>query len=202
MGDLGTLLPMTIALATDFNNTGRKAPISLASTLVSGGLANILSGLFFGIPLPVQPMKAIASVALVQNCNREEIVSAGLSVAGAIGFLTVTGLLQWFSRRIPVPVIKGIQLGVGFSLIMYGGTLVTRSLLQPIQFLVPLFAFVVLLWNRVYPRLPYAILVVLVGIVWSLIVILDYLHFVKSPLRLSIWKPHPIVPSPHHFVSA
>lgn len=199
MGDLGTLLPIIIALATDANNTGRKPPISLSSTLVFGGLANILTGLFFGIPLPVQPMKAIASVALVQNYDREEIASAGLFVAGAIGFLSVTSLLHWFSRRIPIPVIKGIQLGVGFSLIIYGGTLVTRSLLQPVQLLVPLLAFMVLLCNRVYPRLSYALLVVLVGIVWALTVILNYHHSVNSPLRLTIWKPHPIVPSPHHF---
>jgi len=199
MGDLGTLLPIIIALATDSDNTGRKAPISLASTLVFGGLANILTGLFFGIPLPVQPMKAIASVALVQHYNREEIASAGLFVAGAIGFLSVTGLLQWFSQRIPIPVIKGIQLGVGFSLIMYGGTLVTRSLLQPTQVLVPLLAFLVLLWNPVYPRLPYALLAVLVGIVWALIIIFNYVHVVNSPLHFSIWKPHPSIPSPHDF---
>jgi hypothetical protein len=199
MGDLGTLLPIIIALATDSDNTGRKAPISLASTLVFGGLANILTGCCFGIPLPVQPMKAIASVALVQHYNPEEITSAGLFVAGAIGFLSVTGLLQWFSRRIPIPVIKGIQLGVGFSLIMYGGTLVTKSLLQPTQVLVPLLAFVVLLWNPMYPRLPYALLVVLVGIVWALIIIVNYVHFVDLPLPFSIWKPHSVIPSPHVF---
>lgn len=199
MGDLGTLLPIIIALATDLDNTGSKAPISLASTLVFGGLANILTGLFFGIPLPVQPMKAIASVALVQHYNREEIVSAGLSVAGAIGFLSVTGLLQWFSRRIPIPVVKGIQLGVGFSLIMYGGTLVTKSLLQPISVLVPLLAFVVLLWNPMYPRLPYALLVVLAGITWAIIVIFSSVPFVSSPLRFSIWKPHIVIPSPYDF---
>lgn len=199
MGDLGTLLPIIIALAADPDNTGSKAPISLPSTLVFGGLANILTGLFFGIPLPVQPMKAIASVALVQHYNREEIASAGLFVAGAIGFLSITGLLHWFSRRIPITVIKGIQLGVGFSLIMYGGTLVTKSLLQPMQALVPLLAFVVLLWNPMYPRLPYALLVVLVGVFWASINISNNVRFVDSSLRFSIWKPHPVIPSPHNF---
>jgi hypothetical protein len=31
--------------------------IRLASTLVFSGIFNILTGVFFGIPLPVQPMK-------------------------------------------------------------------------------------------------------------------------------------------------
>jgi hypothetical protein len=50
LGDLGTLLPLMIALAV--NNS-----ISLSTTLVFSGLWNILTGVLFGIPLPVQPMK-------------------------------------------------------------------------------------------------------------------------------------------------
>lgn len=202
MGDLGTLLPLIIALATDYNypdGSCTSASISLSSTLVFGGIANIVTGLFFGIPLPVQPMKAIASVALVQQYNREQVASAGLFVAGAIGLLSITGLLQWFTRRIPIPVIKGIQLGVGFSLIMYGGTLVAKSLLEPVHVLVPLLAFVVLLWNPMYPRLPYALLIVLVGILWALIDIWTNVHFLNLPLYLEIWKPQTFVPSPHNF---
>ena len=50
LGDLGTLLPLMIALAVQNS-------ISLSSTLVFSGLWNILTGVIFGIPLPVQPMK-------------------------------------------------------------------------------------------------------------------------------------------------
>lgn len=50
LGDLGTLLPLMIALAVQNS-------IDLGSTLVFSGISNILTGLAFGIPLPVQPMK-------------------------------------------------------------------------------------------------------------------------------------------------
>lgn len=50
LGDLGTLLPLMIALAANYS-------ISLSSTLVFSGIWNILTGVIFGIPLPVQPMK-------------------------------------------------------------------------------------------------------------------------------------------------
>lgn len=50
LGDLGTLLPLMIALAV-------QGSIDLGSTLVFSGLWNVLTGIFFGIPLPVQPMK-------------------------------------------------------------------------------------------------------------------------------------------------
>lgn len=50
LGDLGTLLPLMIALAL-------QGSIDLSSTLVFSGLFNIITGAVFGIPLPVQPMK-------------------------------------------------------------------------------------------------------------------------------------------------
>lgn len=50
LGDLGTLLPLMIALAL-------QGSINLPSTLVFSGLFNIVTGVVFGIPLPVQPMK-------------------------------------------------------------------------------------------------------------------------------------------------
>lgn len=50
LGDLGTLLPLMIALAA-------QGSIALDSTLVFSGLFNVLTGAVFGVPLPVQPMK-------------------------------------------------------------------------------------------------------------------------------------------------
>ena len=50
LGDLGTLLPLMIALAL-------QGSINLPSTLLFSGLFNIVTGVVFGIPLPVQPMK-------------------------------------------------------------------------------------------------------------------------------------------------
>lgn len=50
LGDLGTLLPLMITLAVN-------GSISLSTTLVFSGLYNLITGVVFGIPLPVQPMK-------------------------------------------------------------------------------------------------------------------------------------------------
>lgn len=50
LGDLGTFLPLTLALAL-------QNAIDLPATLVTSGLFNLITGAIFGIPLPVQPMK-------------------------------------------------------------------------------------------------------------------------------------------------
>lgn len=58
LGDLGTLLPLMIALAV-------QGSIKLDSTLVFSGIFNILTGIVYGIPLPVQPMKVSLSMGFV-----------------------------------------------------------------------------------------------------------------------------------------
>ena len=97
LGDLGTLLPLMTALVlTD--------SISLPSTLLFTGAANILTGLAFGIPLPVQPMKAIAAVAVARQFTMEENAAAGLVVAGLVGVFSILGLINWANRVTPIPV--------------------------------------------------------------------------------------------------
>ncbi|KFY74675.1 hypothetical protein V499_05338 [Pseudogymnoascus sp. VKM F-103] len=188
LGDLGTLLPLMIALAAQNS-------ISLSSTLVFSGLWNILTGVIFGIPLPVQPMKAIAAVAISRSFTISETVSAGFFVSGIVLIFSVTGLLHWFTSVIPTPVVKGIQVGAGMSLILSAGT----SLLEPLGWTSPSWAdnrfwgigaFLALLWTHSFPRFPYALVIFVVGIV------LSFLLTGSSNLpSLAIWHPQFLVPS-------
>ncbi len=193
-GDLGTLLPIMIALANANS-------ISLSSTLIFSGLSNIFTGIFFGIPLPVQPMKAIAAIALRQQFSKAETMSGGLFVGAVIGFLSFTGLLQWFTKNIPIPVIKGIQMGTGLSLIMYSSTLLNLpstwfshdSLSLTLAFL----AFLALLWLPISSRIPYALIFLLLGL---LIVAVSGPPLSNTSI-FNIWRPHPIIPSPPTFAT-
>jgi hypothetical protein len=116
LGDLGTLLPLMLALA-------QRGSVSLSATLVFSGAANILTGAAFGIPLPVQPMKAIAAEAIAglggggSGYGRDEVVAAGAWVSVAVLLLAATGGLRWLGRVVPVPVVKGIQMGAGLQLV-------------------------------------------------------------------------------------
>lgn len=196
-GDLGTLLPILIALSDS-------GAVWIDSSLVFSGIANIVTGCLFGIPLPVQPMKAIAAIALAQGLNRDEVASAGLIVAGVVGFLSFTGLLHRTARFIPIPVIKGIQVGTGLSLITYVGKLAVPSKWDAEGFvtggLVPLLLFLALLCNTLYPRVPAALLIVTVGLAYAVTLGFPCWWF---PCRLApnIWKPIPSVPSAVSFRS-
>lgn len=188
LGDLGTLLPLMIALA--INNS-----ISLSTTLVFSGLWNILTGVLFGIPLPVQPMKAIAAVAISRKFSIEETISAGFTTSGVVLIFSFTGLLRWFTHVIPTPVVKGIQVGAGLSLVLSAGT----TLLQPLGWITPsfgdnllwaIFVFLALLLTQRSVRIPYALLVFILGLILSFCIAGR-----KHLPSFEIWHPHTFLPS-------
>lgn len=196
LGDLGTLLPLLIALTL----TGS---ISLPATLVFSGLANIATGVIFGIPLPVQPMKAIAAIAISQSYTKEENVAAGLFVGAVVVFLSITGLLRWFGRVVPVAVVRGIQTGAGFSLVISAGT----SLLKPLGWIQPSWsdnwlwacaAFAFLLFAALVPRVPYALVIFILGLIFAGIQLASTdKHDAHSTFEF--WKPQLAIPSPSDF---
>ncbi|KZV97471.1 hypothetical protein EXIGLDRAFT_764429 [Exidia glandulosa HHB12029] len=144
--------------------------ISLPSSLLFMGVSNVLTGVMFGIPLPVQPMKAIASIAIARNFSMEETAAAGLGVSAVVGVMSITGLLSWAARVVPIPVVKGIQVGAGLSLVLSAG----EKMLKPLGWTGPSpfdnllwaigAALALLLCTRA-PRVPYALLVFTLGLV-------------------------------------
>ncbi|RAQ51148.1 sulfate transporter [Aspergillus flavus] len=190
LGDLGTFLPIAIALA--INGT-----VSLSSTLIFSGLFNILTGLFFGIPLPVQPMKAIAAVAIARSFNNGTIAAAGIFVGAIIFIFSITGLLHWFADVIPIPVIKGIQVGAGLSLVIAS----CGNILSSLGWVGPswadnriwaIAAFVFLIITNVYRKVPYALAVFILGIIFAII----RSALVADLPSLTFWHPYTVVPTP------
>ncbi|KAK3219622.1 hypothetical protein Dsin_013592 [Dipteronia sinensis] len=110
VGDLGTFIPIVLTLTLVCN-------LDLSTTLIFTSLYNIATGILFGLPMPVQPMKSIAAVAVSESphLTQSQIATAGLSTAAALLFLGSTGLMSFFYRFIPLPVVRGVQLSQGLS---------------------------------------------------------------------------------------
>ncbi|KVH96656.1 hypothetical protein Ccrd_001255 [Cynara cardunculus var. scolymus] len=112
MGDLGTYIPIVLALtlASDLN---------LGTTLIFTGVYNIVTGLIYGVPMPVQPMKSIAATAISDpDFGIPETMAAGICTGVVLFLLGVTGLMRIAYRLIPLPVVRGIQLAQGLSFAM------------------------------------------------------------------------------------
>ncbi len=116
LGDLGTFVPIVIGLVV-FGG------FDAATILVFAGLMNILAGLVFRIPIAVQPMKAIAVLAIAGELSSGQVLAAGIFVGLCMLILGGTGLTDRFDRLIPRPVIRSIQAAVGLKLLLKGATL-------------------------------------------------------------------------------
>jgi MFS superfamily sulfate permease-like transporter len=124
------------------------------------------------------------------------VVAAGQWVGAAVLVMSVTGLLRRAVSVVPIPVVKGIQLGAGLSLIIGAGS----SLLQPLQWIHPvldnriwaLVAFLVLIFTQNMPRFPYALSVFVLALALALVQVLGS-H--QSLPWFQVWRPHFVLPS-------
>lgn len=127
LGDLGTLLPIAIAMIL-LNGLN---PLGL---FFSVGLFYILSGSYFGVPVPVQPMKVIGAYAIATTMSASQILSSSLLMAIILFVIGITGIIEILKKVTPIAVVRGIQLSTGVLLIIGGIRLILgNSRFQSIQ---------------------------------------------------------------------
>lgn len=113
LGDLGTFLPLAVGLSV-------VAGMDLGLILVFAGVMHIASGWLFRQPVPVQPMKAIAAVAITEGLLPGEIAAAGILMGVLILALALSGVVDAAVRHVPTSVVRGIQAGIGAKLALKG----------------------------------------------------------------------------------
>ncbi|MFC7227891.1 putative sulfate/molybdate transporter [Salinirubellus salinus] len=113
VGDSVTVLPIVVAL-------GALTDASLAHVLVGFAVFQAVWGLVYGLPLSVEPMKALAGLAIAGALSYGELLGAGL-LAGAV--LLAAGHLGLVGRVASVvgrPVVRGVQFAVALLLVEAG----------------------------------------------------------------------------------
>ncbi len=109
LGDLGTLLPLAMGMIL-VNG------LSPSGIFFSVGIFYVLSGLYFGIPTAVQPMKVIGAYAVAAAISTQQLMAATLTMAVVLSVIAVSGTMPWLSRHTPKPVVRGVQLSTGILL--------------------------------------------------------------------------------------
>ena len=110
VGDFGTLFPIIIGVAVV---TG----MDLGPILLFMGLAYMATGLYYRLPMPVEPMKSIGAVAIAGELSQGEILSAGILMGIILLLLGYKGWVGFLREKIPRWLIRGIQLGLAFILL-------------------------------------------------------------------------------------
>ncbi|QJT08947.1 putative sulfate/molybdate transporter [Oceanidesulfovibrio marinus] len=124
LGDLGTLLPIAIGMLI-VNG------ISSTGIFFSVGLFYILAGLYYRVPVAVQPMKVIGAYAIAQSLDASTVQAAGLLMAIILLVLGATRFMNVVARAITKPVIRGVQVSTGIILATKGATFILGT--SPIQ---------------------------------------------------------------------
>lgn len=159
-GDVGTDVPLLIGVTL-------AAGLDGTSVLVMFGAMQILTGLAYRMPMPVQPLKAIAAIVIAQRTSAATLYGAGLAIGLIMLLLTATGLLDWLARVVPKCVVRGIQLGLGLQLASVAlGKFVQADGLPGYALAAGAFIItILLLGNR---RFPAALPMVILGLVYAL----------------------------------
>ena len=158
-GDIGTDLPLVVGVALAAHLDG-------TSVLTMFGLMQILTGLRYRIPMPVQPLKAMAAIVIAQKLGGPVLYGAGLAIGITMLLLSISGLIDWLARVVPKSVIRGIQFGLGLQL----ATLALKEYVQAdgiSGYWLAGMAFVlavIFLGNRRYPA---ALFLVVIGFVYA-----------------------------------
>ncbi len=113
LGDLGTILPLAVGMImiNDLNPMG---------VFFGVGLFYILSGLYYRVTCPVEPMKVISAYAIATGISSTQIMASTLWLFLFLFFIGATGLVTLLGRIIPVVVVRGVQLSTGALLVNHG----------------------------------------------------------------------------------
>jgi MFS superfamily sulfate permease-like transporter len=150
-GDWGTLIPFIIGY---ISIVGLK-PAGIFLTL---GITNIILGIRFNLPLPVQPQKTIGTVAISEKWTSNMVISTGFGT-GVIWFLLgFSKKLNKIVQKIPITAVRGIQLGLALILGWAGVVFFSGNLLLG---LISILIIIVLIKNK---PIPSAIILTIMGV--------------------------------------
>lgn len=185
-GDIGTDLPLIVGMIL-------AAKLDVVSVLVAFGVMQICSGLLYRMPMPVQPLKAVAVMVIAQKAGQqvtpEILYGGGLAIGLTMLFLSITGLVNWLGRVIPKTVVRGIQFGLGLQL----STLALKDYIPRDGgwgFAIATAAFGIAIIFRENKKFPAALFILLLGAVYAVMTLKLNLYAATQSIGFHFPKAH------------
>lgn len=111
MGDFGTLFPLAVGYIAICG-------VDPAGILLMLGLANIATGIAYRLPMPVEPMKVLAIVAIAKAWSPSMVYASAFAMGLVWLLMFATNAVSWVARVTPRSVSRGLQVSLGFMLSM------------------------------------------------------------------------------------
>jgi len=185
-GDLGTDLPLLAGMILT-------AKLDAASVLILFGVMQILTGLLYRIPMPVQPLKAMATLVISQHLSSNILFGGGIAIGLTMGILTFSGALDLLAKWIALPVVRGLQLGLAMQLSLLAlKDYTARDGLTGYALALVAFLLILLLQRRAYPA---ALFALGLGVLYAIFVSPDSARLTLDALTPSLSLPKPYTPT-------
>ena len=122
LGDLGTLLPIVVAMIL-INK------LSPSAVFLSFGLFYLITGFYYRLPVPVQPLKAVGAIAIAYPVLITESVigAAGIIFGIILLLLSISGTVNALAKLFTAAVVRGIQLSLGLVFLKKGIELIVQK---------------------------------------------------------------------------
>jgi len=198
LGDLGTLLPLSIALILI-------AGLNVTAVLLCIGIFYICAGIYFKLPIPVQPLKVVAAIAIAypEKITASIIMASGILMGVFLLFIAFTNLINWIAKLFSKPIVRGIQFGLGMILILKGLDVLLKpnlfinnadmgmSIISiPLNLLIGIIAFIVTLLLIRNKKFPAALVIIVAGVIIGISFgILKISEFALGPVFLDFNYP-------------
>ncbi|MBA7500592.1 hypothetical protein ES704_03352 [subsurface metagenome] len=109
IGDYGTLFPIVLGVAIVSN-------LNLGYILLFFSAWYIITGLYYKMPMPVEPMKVIGAIVIAGGLNKEEITASGMILGIFFLILGFCKCMKFIQEKVPSSVVRGIQMGLALIL--------------------------------------------------------------------------------------
>lgn len=110
VGDYGTLIPIILGVAI-------VSKVNIGYILLSFSIWYIITGIYYKLPVPVEPMKAVAAIVIAEGLTPAEIAGSGMLLGIFFLILGMFGGMRFIEKMVPQSVIRGIQLGLALILL-------------------------------------------------------------------------------------
>jgi sulfate permease, SulP family len=196
LGDLGTLLPIVVAMIL-INK------LSPSVVFLSFGLFYLITGYYYRLPVPVQPLKAVGAIAIAYPLLiTESVIGASGIIFGVILLLlSISGTVNTLAKLFTQPVVRGIQLSLGLVFLRKGIELIVQKNLflsgvagsfseYNLNLILGIVVFLMVLALLDNKKLPAALAALAVGIIAGLAFGgFDSLRFSIGPTKIGVISP-------------
>jgi sulfate permease, SulP family len=107
--DIGVMIPLGVGVAA-------AAGLDLATVFLCTAALYAATAIVFRVPVPVQPMKAMAAAIIALGLSPVVVSAAGIEIGLLLLLIAVTPLARVLAHMFPLPVVRGIQLAIGVLL--------------------------------------------------------------------------------------